>query len=268
MYVTLLGTMGWMPSDRRETTSFLCHDEHSLFILDAGTGLRRLLEPPQVALLEGRDEIHLFLTHYHLDHVCGLAYLPGVLPGRRLVIHAASDALTGVDPERAVAGLLRKPYNPRDWEDLDDIRVEALEAGLNQVAGHAVRVRAQQHTDVSVAYRFDDELVLATDTRADAATAEFAAGARLLLHEAWYNGADPQTDAAPPQLRPGYASHSEATAVARIAADADVGRLVLMHLNPLHDDAYHQRLAAAARAVFPRTELHQDGTVLDTGAAV
>ena len=91
----------------------------------------------------------------------------------------------------------------------------------------------------------------------------------MLLHEAWYNGADPLTEAAPPELRPGYAAHSEATAVARIAADAGVGRLVLMHLNPLHDDAYHQRLAAAAaRPVFPRTELHPDGAVLDTGAAV
>jgi ribonuclease BN (tRNA processing enzyme) len=268
MHVTLLGTMGWMPSDRRETTSFLCHDERALFILDAGTGLRRLLEAPQAALLEGHDEVHLFLTHYHLDHVCGLAYLPGVLPGRSLVIHAAAESLTGVDPERAVAGLLRKPYNPRDWEDLEDIRVEALGDGLNEVAGHEVRVRAQQHTDTSVAYRFDDELVLATDTRADPATAEFSAGARLLLHEAWYNGADPLTDAAPSQLRPGYASHSEASAVARIAADAGVGRLVLMHLNPLHDDAYHQRLAAAAQAVFPRSELHPDGAVLDTGAAV
>ena len=129
-------------------------------------------------------------------------------------------------------------------------------------------MRAQQHTDISVAYRFDDELVLATDTRADPATAEFAAGARMLLHEAWYNGADPLTDAAPSKLRPGYASHSEAADVARIAADADVGRLVLMHLNPLHDDAYHQRLAAAAHAVFPRTKLHPDGTVLDTGGAL
>ncbi len=266
MHVTLLGTMGWMPSDQRETTSFLCHDERSLFILDAGTGLRRLLEAPQSALLEGRDEVHLFLTHYHLDHVCGLAYLPGVLPGRRLVIHAAAEAVTGVDPEGAVADLLRKPYNPRDWKDLENIRVEALDAGINEVAGHTVRVRAQQHTDTSVAYRFDDELVLATDTRADPATVEFAAGAKLLLHEAWYNGADPQTDEAPPELRPGYASHSEATAVARIAAAAGVGRLVLMHLNPLHDEAYHQRLAAAARAEFARTELHPDGTVLDTAA--
>ena len=99
-------------------------------------------------------------------------------------------------------------------------------------------------------------------------TAEFAAGASVLLHEAWYNGADPLTDASARALRPGYAAHSEATAVARIAVDAGVGRLVLMHLNPLHDDAYHQRMAATARAGFARTELHPDGAVLDTGAAV
>jgi ribonuclease BN (tRNA processing enzyme) len=268
MYVTLLGTMGWMPSDRRETTSFLCHDEHLLFFLDAGTGLRRLLEAPQAALLEGHDEVHLFLTHYHLDHVCGLAYLPGVLPGRRLVIHAAEEAVTGVDPEGAIAGLLRKPYNPRDWDDLEDIRVEPLAAGANEVAGHTVRVRAQQHSDISVAYRFDDELVLATDTRADPGTATFAAGASVLLHEAWYNGADPLTEASALTQRPGYAAHSEAGAVARLAADAGVHRLVLMHLNPLHDDAYHERLAAAARAEFARAELHPDGAVLDTGAAI
>jgi len=268
MYVTLLGTLGWMPSDRRETTSFLCHDERSLFILDAGTGLRRLLEAPQAALLEGRDEVHLFLTHYHLDHVCGLAYLPGVLPGRRLVIHAAEEAVSGIDPERAVAGLLRRPYNPRDWDELDEIRVEALAAGVNEVAGHTVRVRAQQHSDTSVAYRFDDELVLATDTLADDATIDFAAGAKVLLHEAWYNGTDPLTDAIPPELRPGYAAHSEASAVARLAAAAGVGRLVLMHLNPLHDEEYYERLAAAARTEFAGTELRPDGTVLDTGAAV
>ena len=119
-----------------------------------------------------------------------------------------------------------------------------------------------------MAYRFDDELVLATDTRADPGTAAFAAGASVLLHEAWYNAADPLTEAAELALRPGYAAHSEATAVARIAADAGVGRLVLMHLNPLHDDAYHQRLASAACAGFARTELHPDGAVLETGAAV
>ncbi len=88
MDVTALGTMGWMPSDRRETTCFACRSGEDTFIFDAGTGLRRLLQPEHAHLLAGSGVVHLFLTHYHLDHVCGLAYLPGVLPGRVLVIHA------------------------------------------------------------------------------------------------------------------------------------------------------------------------------------
>jgi ribonuclease BN (tRNA processing enzyme) len=268
MRVTLLGTMGWMPSDRRETTCFACRAEDSLFIFDAGTGLRRLREPAQAALLDGAREVHLFLTHYHLDHVCGLAYLPGVLPGRRLVIHAPAAELNGVDPEGAVAGLLRRPYNPRDWEELTDLRLEPVLAGVNEIAGHTVRTRAQTHSDVSVAFRVDDAFVLATDTRIDPQTAEFAAGAGLLLHEAWYNAVDPSTEKAPVELMAGYAAHSEAGAVAGLAADAGVGRLVPIHLNPLHDESYYAALEATARTVFPRTDVLPDGSVVDTDGEV
>ena len=264
MRVTLLGTIGWMPSDRRETTCFACRAEDSLFIFDAGTGLRRLREPAQAALLNGARDIHLFLSHYHLDHVCGLAYLPGVLPGRRLVIHAPAAALNGVDPERAVAGLLRRPYNPRTWEELTELSLEPVVAGANEIAGHTVCVRAQQHSDVSVAYRVDDAFVLATDTRIDPQTAEFATGVGLLLHEAWYNAADPRTDETPEELLPGYAAHSEAGAVAGLAADAGVGRLVPIHLNPLYDESYFAALETAARAVFPRTDVLADAAVVDT----
>ncbi len=264
MRVTLMGTSGWMPSDQRETTCFGCCAGESLFIFDAGTGLRRLREPAQAALLDGARDVHLFLTHYHLDHVCGLAYLPGVLPGRALVIHAPAAELTGVDPERALAGLLRRPYNPRDWEDLADLRLEPVVAGANEIAGHIVRVRAQRHSDVSVAYRVDDAFVLATDTRADPATAELAEGVGLLLHETWYNAADPRTDETQEELRAGYAAHSEVGAVAGLAADAGVGRLVLMHLNPLYDESYYASMEAAARAVFPRSDVLPDGAVVDT----
>jgi ribonuclease BN (tRNA processing enzyme) len=256
--------MGWMPSDRRETTCFACRAGDSLFIFDAGTGLRRLREPAQASLLEGARDVHIFLTHYHLDHVCGLAYLPGVLPGRSIVIHAPVAELSGVDPERAVADLLRRPYNPRDWEELTGMRLEPVVAGANEIAGHTVCVRAQTHSDVSVAYRVDDAFVLATDTRVDPQTAEFAAGVGLLLHEAWYNASDPRTDETPREILAGYAAHSEAGAVAGLAADAGVGRLVPMHLNPLYDETYYSALEAAARAVFPRTSVLADGAVVDT----
>ena len=264
MRVTLLGTMGWMPSDRRETTCFACRPGDEPFIFDAGTGLRRLREPAQADLLAGSGIVHLFLTHYHLDHVCGLAYLPGVLPGRELVIHAPEEAVNGVDPFAAVPELLRKPYNPKDWRDLDGIRIEPLRAGVNEVAGHRIEVRPQQHSDVSVAYRVGDDFVLATDTRPDPETARFASGVRVLLHEAWYNDADPRTAEAPPDLLTGYTTHSEISAVAVIAGQAGAGRLVPMHLNPLHDEDYYRALESAARAVFPRTDVLPDGAVVET----
>jgi len=266
--VTLLGTMGLMPCERRETTCLACRYEDSLLIFDAGTGLRRLLEPAQAALLEDGPEVHLFLTHYHLDHVCGLAYLPGVLPDRRVTIHAPAAGITGIDPEAAVAGLLRRPYNPRDWEELSDLRVAALTPGANEIAGHVVRVRPQKHSDVSVAYRLDDAFVMATDTRADPGTAEFSAGVGLLLHEAWYDAAAAQTGEMPAELPPGFAAHSEAGSVARLAAAADVGRLVLIHLNPAYDETYYAAMAATARAAFPRTEVRGDGEVVDTSRSV
>jgi len=268
MHVTLLGTMGWMPSDHRETTCFACRLGESLFVFDAGTGLRRLLAEEQQDLLTGARDIHLFLSHFHLDHTCGLAYLSGVLPGQPVTIHAPGAGITGLNPETVVAGLLRKPYNPTNWEDLAHLRVEPLVTGVNHVAGHDVRVRPQKHSDTSVAFRVDDDLVIATDTAADPATAEFAAGASLLLHEAWYWAADPHLPALPAGLRTGTVAHSEAGAVAGLAATADVGRLVLVHLNPLSRESSFAAMHAAAAQVFPRSELHADGTTLATNPRV
>lgn len=264
MLVTLLGTMGWIPSERRSTTSVACRDGDTLLLFDAGTGLRRLLDPLGAALLEGATEIHLFLSHYHLDHTCGLAYLSGLLPGRRATIHPPAQEITGVDPEQALAGLLRKPYNPTDWHDMRAISLEPLAEGVNEVAGHVVRVRRQQHSDVSVGFRVDDAFTQCTDTLPDPATADFAAGARLMLHEAWYNASDPRTGDAPAALRPGYASHSEVKAVAQLAASAGVGELALIHLNPLHDESYYAAMADAARTIFPATVVHEDGDTVDT----
>jgi len=260
MRVTLLGTQGWIPTEGRETTCFAVEDDHRLLVIDAGTGLRRLVAPPWRSLVERCQEVHLFLTHYHLDHVCGLAYLPAVFPGRRVTVYAPDESVTGVDPNDALSGLIRPPYNPRPWRELPGVEVRTLREGVSRVAGHRVAVRAQTHSDVSVAYRFDDALVVATDTTPDSATADFAAGADVLLHEAWYVG-DPSRSDIPAALRAGLATHSEALAVARLAATAR--RLVLVHLNPLLDEAAYETMAAAAREVFAPTAVYPDGTVLE-----
>ncbi len=72
----------------------------------------------------------------------------------------------------------------------------------------------------------------------------------------------------PDSLRPGYASHSEVTAVAGLAAAAGAGRLVLAHLNPLHGEDYYAAMAETARGVFPACLVCDDGDSLDTAGVV
>ena len=141
-------------------------------------------------------------------------------------------------------------------------------SGENEIAGHVVRLRPQQHTDTSVSFRLDDELVIATDTSPEPNAVAFAEGAGLWLHEAWYWAGDPALAAVPAELRPGYAAHSEATAVAGLAAQAGVARLIFVHLNPLSGESSYLPMRDAARAVFAHTDVVEDGTVAPTSASV
>lgn len=258
MRLTLLGTQGWIPTAARETTCMAVDDGPLLFIFDAGTGLSRLLRPPASELLSGAREVHLFLTHYHLDHTCGLAYLSAVFAGRTLMVHVPDAALNGVDPQRAVPELMRKPFHPTDWRDQTGVVLATLHEGVNEVAGHELRLRAQCHPDTSVAYRLDDRFVMATDTSADPATAEFARGAEVLLHEAWIDGVEEGDPASTEMVRTTYRAHSSARQAAGLAAQAGVGELIIMHLNPLRDDDYYAQMQASAREIFAPTSIYPD----------
>jgi ribonuclease Z len=85
-----------------------------------------------------------------------------------------------------------------------------------------------------------------TDTAYDAENVELARGVRALFHEAFH--ADDRTD------DPGHTAAGEA---ARLAAEAEVEQLVLIHVNPEHDD--DEALLTAARARFSATDVGVDG---------
>jgi ribonuclease BN (tRNA processing enzyme) len=255
--LTMLGTQGWIPTTRRETTCIAVEDGGRLLLFDAGTGLGRLVEPPGSTMLQRAREFHLFLTHYHLDHVCGLAYLPALFADRPLTIHAPEAAVNNVDIEKGVGELIRHPYNPGSL-DIPGLKLDSLKEGANEVAGHEIRVRQQCHPDTTVAYRVDDAFVLATDTVYDPGTAEFARGVRLLLHESWIDGVEEQEPGKERLVARAYKAHTSARQAASVAAAAGVGELFLIHLNPLMDEAYYQQEQAAARETFAATSVVPD----------
>ncbi len=258
MRLVALGTAGWIPTAQRETTCLALKADDALIVFDAGTGLRRFLAPAGRALLDGVAEVDLVLTHYHLDHVCGLAYVPAVFAGRRLTVHAPATSVTGVDPGWALSQLIRPPYNPGPWSDWSGVAIHELHAGDNEVAGRRLRLRAQQHPGTSAAYRLEDLFALATDTPPDPETEEFARGVAVLAHECWYNGADPATHAIAEPLRASFRAHSEVSEAAALAKRAGAGRLLLMHLNPLFDEPYYDRMLERARRHFDAAILLPD----------
>jgi ribonuclease BN (tRNA processing enzyme) len=254
MRAWLLGSGGWFPTDERETTSVFVRLGHHGLLIDAGTGTRRLLTEPE--FVDGLGSLDIVLTHFHLDHICGLLYLPGLFtvgalkdsprvwaPGQWLYGHPSAEILDRV---------LRPPVSPLPVP-LTEL-VEELIPDQQQVGPFKVSALAQpRHWAPSVGLRVLDHLAVITDTARELDHVQLADGVPHLLHQAWSTSTEPI-----------FADH-DATArdAARTAAEAGVGHLTLIHLNPLGDlDA----LLADARQLFPAAQLGRDGTEIWLGA--
>jgi ribonuclease BN (tRNA processing enzyme) len=255
-----LGTNGFLPGHGRQTMSFLVERAGALVLLDAGSGVSRLLEPAARSLVAGAQRLDVVLTHYHLDHVVGLSYLPGVARGLALRIFAPAPPLTESGPE-ALAALIAPPFFPVEFGRWPmDVEVVGYGPGEMAIGPFAIRVRAQRHPGGSAGFRFGDALAYATDTVIDPETATFARGVDLLLHEVWLSDEEAARDDA------GRTGHSSAGAVADLAREAGVSRLGIVHHHPTRDDAGLETMRAAmeARAGLPVLVL-REGEPLEAG---
>lgn len=236
-----LGTNGYIPSHGRQTMCFLLLGESEALLLDAGTGLARLVEPEIQQLLAPYPRLDVLLTHYHLDHVVGLSYLPGLWRDRPVRLHCPAPPLVDLGPERALGQLLSPPLFPIPLSEFPSpVEVVPMNgAGTHRIGSLTVRLRRQDHPGGSAGVRLGDLLAYVTDTAADDATSEFARGVRLLLHEAWASDAEAR------ETDPGGHGHSAAAGVARVARGAGAARLMPVHHHPARTAEEVRDLAGA-----------------------
>jgi ribonuclease BN (tRNA processing enzyme) len=231
---TILGSGGFVPTGTRETSSLLLRDDagEAAVVVDAGTGLRRLITD-RAALLEGRTRLEVLLTHFHIDHVCGLAYLTELMD-MDITVRGPGAELYDMPTVEVLMRLFAPPIMP---VDLAQLGVPVGELGVGSDVGglaaeFGIRTRRQdRHTNPTLAIRVGDALTWCTDTEDDPLTVDFARGARVLAHDAWG-----------PPAAPG---HAVPAAAAQVAVDCGAEKLVLIHVPPNADEAALHRDASA-----------------------
>lgn len=245
MRLIFLGTTGYHPNDSRHTACLLLPEAGVM--LDAGTGMFRAGRHLRTATLD------IFLTHAHLDHVVGLTYLFNVVRERaleRVRVHALPEKLAALDEHLFAPALF--PVRP-------PMTFVSLEPEVALPDGGRLTWFPLIHHGGSIGFRLDwpgRSLAYVTDTsaRPDAEYVERIRGATLLVHECYFP--DAQADWA------AKTGHSHLTPTLETARRAEVGRLVLVHVDPFLDRAEPLDLAAA-REIFPRVELGRDGMEVD-----
>jgi len=245
MRLVLLGTTGYHPNDRRHTPCLVIPE--CGIMLDAGTATYRAGRYLETS------ELDIFLTHAHLDHVIGLTYLFSILhvhPLQRITVHGDAEKLAAIERHMFSAELFpkRPPY-----------RSQPLAGETPLPLGGRLTHFPLEHQGGSIGFRLDwpgRSMAYVTDTTAavDAAYVRSIRGVDLLVHECYFP--DEYADWAR------KTGHSYTTPVAQVAKRADVGRLVLVHLDPLSDEDDPIGLPVA-REIFPKTELGKDLMEID-----
>lgn len=228
-------------------------------IVDAGTGLAFAED----LIMHRPTHYHVLLTHFHLDHLLGLqTFRPFFSPEHRFTFY-------GFAPDReqlrnAIAGVFADPWFPVQLDDipshLDFILLDGSPLWLGPVLVNVARLH---HPQGVTAFRLTHgrrSVVIATDHEAgqagvDALLVEFAIGADVLIHDAQYT----------PEEHESYYNgwgHSTWKDAVRIAAAADVDRLVLTSHDPFRTDDEIDEIVALARRDFRNVEAAYEGLAI------
>lgn len=246
MKIAFLGTNGWYDTKTGSGISTLLETGSCYIVFDAGNGIYKLDR-----YVREDKPVYLLISHFHLDHVCGLHILNKFKfsKGLSICVNAQDRGLLeSLVDEPYTIPLDKLPYKVRVLSIPDE--VEAIPFSLDW--------RYLRHSVPTLGFRVEIDgkvIVYCPDTGYCKEAVELAKGADLLIAECAYLPGE--ADEGWPHLNPESA--------AKLALEAGVKRLVLTHFDASRYLSMEDRARAeeVAKAIFPDTLAAKDDLVLD-----
>lgn len=246
MHVRIYGARGSLPSPGAQRLRYggntscveVTLSDGTVLILDAGTGIRDL--PSEL----GSDgQIHILLTHLHLDHIQGLLFFSPLFETSCRVTIWGPGA-PGASLESRVARYLSAPLAPVDVRELP-CRLDFRSCPVTEWSIGPARIRAEAvvHRGPTLGFRISDDgatlcYVPDHEPALIGPVAELgsqwlsgyslAREADLLIHDGQYTDAE-----YPPHFGWGHSAISHAVAY---AARCNPAHTLLFHHDPAHTD--------------------------------
>ncbi|MFP4266853.1 MAG: MBL fold metallo-hydrolase [Spirochaetaceae bacterium] len=210
--------------------------DDTLILFDAGTGISRFAA--STAKREKHiKEFHLFITHFHWDHLQGFPFFTPHMFDPQCTLHVYSPR---EDAEEILRAQMQLPYFPITMDTMQaKIRFYHITEGPVGIGPARVDWRRMKHPGASYSYRITEKnrsCIFSTDTELMEADFEkteenisFYKDTNLIIMDTQYT-----LDEAIEKYDWGHSSYSLAV---DFAADWNIGTLVLFHHEPLYNDA-------------------------------
>jgi phosphoribosyl 1,2-cyclic phosphodiesterase len=227
-------------------------DPRSLLIFDCGSGLRELGIAQSKKKIKTK-EYHIFLSHFHWDHLQGLPFFtPGYDNSVSLNFYSPRSNL-----EEIFGGQMSPPYFPVNMESMVANKEYHLLSETVNFPEAKITWKKMNHPGDSYSYKVDDgkhKFIFATDTelssedftRNEENTAYFQ-GADLLVIDTQYTLGE--------AIEKYNWGHSAFSLAVDFSANWGIKHLVLFHHDPSYDDRKLYNILQSARWYMERVNI-------------
>jgi phosphoribosyl 1,2-cyclic phosphodiesterase len=242
------------------------------FILDCGTGLRMLGSRWTASSASPSAETHIFVTHYHWDHIQGIPFFsPLYAENNEFHFYSFRSKFLGRDSLKQVfEAQMALPYFPVDLSAMNAKRKfkEVSDGEAFTIRENKITARWLNHPQGCLGFRIETPagtVAYATDNepgdpKLDESLRELAKGADIFINDAQYT---------PEQLastRRGW-GHSSWLEGVRVAREVGAKTLVLFHHDPDSTDRMVDSILRQARDEFDSVFAASEGMVISLGGA-